>query len=158
MLVNNTYQLSKIKKSLKTIRNAVIRERLIIIKRYYENQSYRKAAKQCGCSHMKVKNWKEIYESEGLPGLNPKPKSGRPPKLGKEQQAKIKRVIIRKANKQGWQTKQIRQYIKEQSGIKYSMRHTIRIAQHWGLSQIKPGPKYAYTNDRENQCFLKENR
>lgn len=156
MKKHNSYQLSKINKSLRKIKDLEIRERLLMLKDYYQINSFRKVAKHHQCSHAKIKYWKDRYEEKGLEGLKTQPKSGCPSKLNKEQITSIKRVIVRKSKQQGWQTKQIREYIREKAGVIYSERHIIRIAQNWGLSQIKLRPQYSYARKQERDDFLKE--
>lgn len=153
---NHNYQLSKINKSLQKVKDHQIRERLLLLKDYYQSHSMRKAAEHHQCSHGKVKYWKDIYEEKGIRGLKTIPSGGAPAKLDKDEQLKIKRVVVRKSNQEGWQTKQIRQYIKQKTGITYSERHTIRIAQKWGLTKKTPRPQYAYAKEQEKEDFLKE--
>lgn len=155
MKKHNSYQLAKISKSLKKVKNSEIRERLLLLKHYYQSISLREAAEHHQCSHGKVKYWKDRYEEQGLRGLQTQDKSGRPRKLNKEQATAIKRVVARQSNQQGWQTKQIKEYIEKKTGVTYSERHTIRIAQSWGLSQKKPRPQYSYAKEQEKQTFLK---
>lgn len=154
---HNSYQLTKINKSLKKVKDPEIRERLLLVKDYYELGSTRKAGKRHQCSHGKVQYWKERYEKRGQRGLETEPKSGRPPKLSKEQETSIKKEVLEKTEQEGgWETRQIRDYIKKKAGVAYSERHTIRIAQKWGLSQKKPRPQYGYAKEKEKEDFLKE--
>jgi len=153
---NKTYQLSKINKSLKKVKDSEIKERLLMIKAYYQQNSFRQAAKQHRCSHMKIKYWKDRYQDKGLRGLYTQPKPGAPRKLKPEQVVEIKREVVKKSTQEGgWQTKQIREYIQQRADVTYSIRHTIRIAQEWGLSKITPRPQYAYAKDQDKQAFLK---
>ncbi len=151
----NTYQLSKINKSLKKVKNPVIRERLLMLKTYYQGNSLRDSGDYHGCSHRKIAYWKDRYESKGLLGLETKPKPGLPPKLDQKKSLEIRREILKKISKEGWETKQIREYIKQRSGVIYSLRHIVRIAQKWGFSQIKPRPQYLYAKKGEKRIFLK---
>jgi transposase len=155
MHMNTNYQLSKIAKSLKTVKDPIIRERLLMVKHAYESDSLRTAAEHVGKSHVTVKYWKDRYEQHGLKGLKPIPKSGRPRKLDPEQEIRLKRVVTRKGNKNGWQVKELREYIKEQADVTYTLRHTTRIMQQWGLSHITPRAQYAHTDIAANQAFLK---
>lgn len=154
--MKNSQKLSKINQSLKKIKNSVIRERLLIVKGYYQGQTMRTAADYHKCSPAKVIYWKERYDKQGLKGLQTKPKAGRPPKLNLNQAKEIKKEIIKQTSKQGgWQTEQIKEYIQEKSGISYSLRHIVRIAQNWGLSKITPRPQYAYAKKKDKEAFLK---
>lgn len=154
--MKNSQKLSKINQSLKRIKNSDIRERLLIIKGYYQGQTVRITAKYHKCSPAKVIYWKERYDKHGLKGLQTKSKSGRPPKLNLDQAKEIKKEIIKQTSDQGgWQTEQIKEYIQKKANITYSLRHIVRIAQNWGLSKITPRPQYAYAKKKDKEFFLK---
>ena len=152
----NKQKLPKINQSLKRVRDPIIRERLLMIKEYYQGQVFNIVAKHHKCCPAKVLYWKNRYDKQGLRGLQTKSKSGRPPKLTKEKAKQIKKEIIKQTSKQGgWQTEQIREYIQKKANVTYNIRHVIRIAQKWGLSKITPRPQYAFAKKKEKQSFLK---
>jgi transposase len=136
--------LSKVRADLKRINDPVIHERLLIVQASCR-ANLREVAQTFGCTHGKVAYWKNRYTVEGIRGLYTKERSGRPSKLQPEQAAKIRRKIRHHNIKQGWTTKHIRETIQQESGVTYSKRQSIRIAQSWGLSKIKPRPRYAYS-------------
>lgn len=155
--MNDDKKLSKINLSLKEIKDPAIREKLLMIKEYYRVKSLRNVAEKHQCSHMKVRYWLNRYQKEEVNGLKIKDRPGAPPKLTSVKARKIKAEIITKTStKGGWQTKQIREYIKEKAGITYSIRQVIRIAQNWGLSKVTPRPQYLYAKKKDKQVFLKE--
>lgn len=148
-------KLDKIKSSLKRITDPVIRERLLMVQATYK-ESLREVAKTFGCTHGKVDYWRKRYGKMGLKGLKTKPRSGRPSLITKKQAKEI-RTIVRKHNiKRGWRTTHIRGAIYENAGVKYSVRQIIRISQSWGLSKIKPRPRYAFSKEEERADFLKK--
>lgn len=154
--MQNIQKLSKINQSLKRVKNAVIRERLLIVKEYYQGQTCRIVANHHKCCPAKIIYWKKRYDEQGLKGLQTKPKAGRPPKLNPEKAKEIKKEIIKQTSAAGgWQTEQIKEYIQEKAGISYSLRHIVRIAQNWGLSKITPRPQYAYAKKKDKEDFLK---
>jgi transposase len=157
--MKDAYQLSKINKSLQRIKEPEIRERLLLLKRYYTGDTLRGVADEHQCTHGKVRYWKVRYQREGLHGLRTKEKSGAPRKLKEEQAKEIKREILQKTRKEGgWSSKQIREYIREASGVTYTIQHTIRIAQEWGLAAITARPHYGYAKEADKRAFLKEKR
>ena len=159
LLMKNSYQLYKINKSLKRIKDSKIRERLLMLKTYYGGASLRVAGDHYVCSYGTIKHWKDRYEAHGLRGVRPRQRSGAPRKLNQEKALEIKREIVQKtAREGGWQAKQIREYIQEKAGVTYSIRHTVRIAQEWGLSHITPRPQYVYAKEADKKAFLKEKR
>ncbi len=147
--------ISQINVSLKTIKDTVIRERLLLV-RASQKQPLREVAKTFSCTHGKVDYWKKRYESLGLRGLQTKSRSGRPKKISQEQEKKIRRKVRKHNPAQGWQTKHIKELIKEETGVKYTERHTLRIAQSWGLSQITPRPRNIRSKREDREEFLKK--
>ena len=148
-------QLSKIKSTLKRITYPVIRERLLMAQSALKNP-LRDAAREFGCAHGKIAYWKNRYLKHGLRGLYTKPRSGRPPKITPEQAKLIRRKVRRHNPKQGWTTKHVRSLIRNETGVTYTSRHILRISQSWGLSQIKPRRRSAYSKQEDREAFIKK--
>lgn len=146
---------SKIKASLKRVSDPVIRERLLMVQSAIK-YPLRDAAREFGCTHGKMAYWKNRYLKHGLNGLHTKPRSGRPSKLKPEQVRLIKRKVRRHNPKQGWTTKHIRTLIHKEAGVAYTSRHILRISQSWGLSQIKPRKRSAYSRQEDRDAFIKK--
>lgn len=149
--------LRKIKSTLSRIKDPIIRERLLMVQEAYQ-KPLRDTATKFGCTHGKVDYWKNRYKKHGLKGLKTKPRSGRPSKISKEAAVKIKRKIRKHNIKKGWRTKHVKETIYKESGVLYSSRQVIRISQSWGLSQIKPRPRYAYSKKDDREEFIKKTK
>ena len=148
-------EIKNINRSLKTIKDSVIRERLLMVRASYK-EPLREVAQTFNCTHGTVGNWKNRYKKEGLRGLYTVPRNGRPKKITKEQETKLKKRIRRHNPKRGWTTKSIREEIKEETGVRYSSRQVIRIAQRWGTSQITPRKRYARSKQEDRDEFIKK--
>jgi len=148
-------EIKKINRSLKTVKDPVIRQRLLIVKASFK-EPLREVAQIFNCTHGTVGNWKNRYKKQGLRGLYTIPRSGRPSKMNKEQATKIKRKVRKHNPSKGWQTKTIRDLIKKEAGVTYSERQVIRISQKWGLSQKVPRQKYAYAKKGDKDEFQKK--
>ena len=149
--------IQRINATLKRIKEPVIRERLLMVKASFKN-SLRDVAYEFGYTHGKVAYWKNRYKKHGLMGLYTKEKSGRPSKLNPAQAAKIRRKVRRHNIKQGWTTKHVREYIKKEGGVTYTERHIQRLSHKWGLTQIKPRKRSAYSKKEDRDAFLKKTR
>ena len=147
---------SKIKSSLQRVKDPVIRERLLMVQVSCK-EPLRDVAKTFGVTHGKVDYWKKRYEGQGLRGLYTKPRTGRPPKIKQEQAVKIRRTVRKHNIVQGWRTQEVRSLILKETNVKYSFRHTIRIVQSWGLSKIKPRPRYAFSKQEDRDAFSRNN-
>ena len=147
--------LSKIKADLKRTKNPIIRERLLMVQESFK-YNLREVAKSFGCVHGKVGYWKNRYKKAGIKGLYTKEKSGRPSKMTPEIALRLKRKVRRHNIKKGWTTKHIREIIKEEAGVKYCKRQVIRISQKWGLAQITPRKRSAYSKKEDREKFQKK--
>lgn len=154
--MNARYQLAKIKRSLKTALDPLIRERLLIVQAAYEYPTLRESAKHCGTSYVSVKHWRDRYEKQGIKGLAPTPITGRPTKLNPTKALVIKQAVVRESATRSWQVKQVREYIQRSGRVTYSLRQTIRIMQSWGLVPLVPRPRYAHSKETDRTAFLKE--
>lgn len=156
--MNARYQLAKIKHSLRTVSNPLIRERLLIVQSAYEYPTLRESAKHCGTSYVSVKHWRDRYQKCGLKGLAPTPITGRPPKLDPTEAKIIKRAVVRQNGKQSWQVRHVQEYIRRSASVTYSLRQTTRIMQSWGLVPLVPRPRYVHSKEADRTAFLKEKR
>ena len=147
----------RINATLKRVTNPVIRERLMMVKASYK-MPLRDVAREFACVHGKVAYWKNRYKKQGLNGLYTKERSGRPSKLKPAQAAKIRRKVRRHNIKQGWTTKHVKEYIKKMGGVTYTERHILRLSHKWGLAQIKPRKRSAYSKKEDRESFLKKTR
>lgn len=150
-------KMRNIRAAIKRVKEPAIKERLLMVQAA-QRQPLREVAKTFRCAHGKVDYWKKRYEKFGLKGLGTKPRSGRPPKITLQQSAEVRRIVKKHNMMQGWRTQNVRSLIVEKAGVKYSFRHTIRIIQSWGLSKIKPRPRYAFSKEDDRDEFLKKTR
>ena len=150
-------QLYKIQSSLKRVKDPEVRERLLMVQAACQ-EPLRNVAKKFGCGHDKINYWKKRYESNGIRGLHKKSRSGRPPKISEEEAAKLRRIVRKHNPMRGWRTQGIRELIVHETGVTYSFRHTIRIAQSWGMSKVKPRPRYAFSKEEDRKAFLKKRK
>jgi len=154
--MSTTRPLSKINRALRRATDSAVRERLLMLKTYYRIGNLRDAADESGCSHGKIKYWKDRYEDDGVRGLRTRIPPGRPTDVAPEKLQEIKRSVIRKSAKEGWSVTHLREYIREESGRLYSIQHSVRIAAAWGLAMITPRPRYAHQAPAvEQNAFLK---
>ena len=148
---------AKVKRNLKSAKDPIVRERLLMVKAAFE-KPLRDAADDFGCTHGKIDFWKKRYEEFGLRGLKTKQRPGRPPKITEDQSVALKQTVSKKDVRQGWRTTRVRELIRKETGVTYTKRHTIRILQKWGLARVTPRPRYAHSNESERRKFLKKTR
>lgn len=146
-----------IRSALQRVKDPIIRERLLMVQAA-QKLPLREAAKTFRCVHSKIDYWKKRYDSHGLIGLQTASRCGRPKKINVEIERKIKRIVSKHNATKGWKTRQVKELIIKESGVTYSFRHTIRILHSWGLSKIKPRPRYAFSKQEDRDAFIKKTK
>ena len=104
--------------------------------------------------------WLDRYNKEGIDGLKDRSKSGRPPEIPEELAIGIRKELLLEA-KQGWTTtKQVREMISMESGVRYyHYIHICRILHKWGFKQKVPRKRHINTASvKEKKDFKKEPR
>jgi transposase len=153
---NNKRQIKNIDRQLGKIKDTTIKNRLMMVKRYYQLKSYRDVGDEFVCDYNKVRNWKLRWEEFGIKGMETKKQTGRPRAVGNEKYQEIKSKFTSKDRNQGWETKQIKEYIRKETGKSYCIRQIQRIVSGWGYSLQKGRPIYAHTNKKNRAEFLKK--
>src|SRR3989339_1896178 len=136
----NKKKIEFLKKSYKKEKDAKVKERMLMIVYVSQKDTLRDVAEKLHCDHKLVLYWKRRYEKEGLEGLKTRPKSGKPRKISRRQEANLKRIFSKENPDKPWTTKRALVLIAEKTGVDYSQRQTTRILNRWnfGLSTGRP--------------------
>lgn len=105
------------------------------------------------CTRFLKEGWNSVYD---------KPRSGKPAHLNKKQKEKLQKAMqgeVTNGNiRRGWQTKDVRIFIKEKFGENYTPQHTRRIMHQLGMSVKVPRPQHQSQNSEEVKRFKKNSR
>jgi len=128
---------------------------LLILKVKNDGMIPARAAKELHRSRTWASDWLKRYQEEGVVGLKDRSKSGRPTEIPKEVAARIRNELL--GSKQGWTTKQVRDIIFREGGVRYHYTHIYRILYKWGFKQKVPRKVHINTaSDKEKDDFKKE--
>jgi transposase len=116
--------------------------------------SLHEVARRMGCNASSVMRWRNTLEKYGEEGLNPKPASGRPPRLNGRQKNRILTILLKGAMANGyqtelWTTARIAEIIQKTFGISYHRDHIGRLMASLGWSYQKP-EKRALQRDEQS--------
>ena len=114
---------------------ALILRKLLFIKSLYAGKSVPQAAEEVGISKVTGYVWLDEWNERGLEGLKPNYGGGRPAELSEEQKEELKAIL---EERDDWTTKEVRELIKEEFGVEYSLRHVSRILRSLGMKYAKP--------------------
>jgi transposase len=116
-------------------------------------------ARELGVSRMAVSQWAQRIESQGMTGLSRRRALGRPAKLDKAKQEKLKQIILCGAQAAGfpterWTLKRIRRVIDEQFGVKYHTGSVARLMNRIGLTPQQPQPRATERDEELIRAWL----
>lgn len=99
--------------------------------------------------------WLDRFSKEGINGLKDRSKGGRPTEIRKDVAVRIRKELLE--NNQGWTTKQVRDIIFKEGGVRYHYTHIYRILHKWGFKQKVPRKVHITTaSNKEKDDFKKE--
>jgi len=111
-----------------------VRERLLMVIWLKEGSSTYEVARLLKCPQSKVMYWKARYIREGIGGLATRPRPGKPRRLAAVDEVRIKAGLQAQRR---WRTRDVAELIQEVSGLRYSMRHVIRLLHSWGFVRVR---------------------
>jgi putative transposase len=153
----NKKEVEFLKKAYKKEKDAKVKERILMIRYNFQGDTLRDAAEKLNCDHKLVLFWKRRYLSDGLEGLKTRPKSGKPRRISRRQEANMKRIIENSPQK-AWTTKRVYGLIFEKTKISYSQRQVTRILNRWNLGLSSGRPMYwQRASEEEIKFFGKKN-
>ncbi len=142
MVTPEMYHVSKkisydeLEKHIKNEKSAKVLKRLLFIKYRYDGNSVDIAAKMVGVTKMVGYIWQNRWNDDGYNGLIPRYHNKGPSKMRDEQRELLKDIL-----KEGeYTTAQVRNIIKEEFGIEYTMKQVWVILKRMGMHHAKPYP------------------
>jgi len=108
-----------------------------------------------------VSRWNKELQQHGVDGLCRKKAPGASPKLAKEQQKTLKKIILQGAAAYGyktdlWTLKRVAEVIKKEFGVSYHFRSLSDVLHRMDLSPQKPARRAAERNQAAVQTWLEE--
>ena len=106
-----------------------------------------------------VSNICRRFLKEGWDSVHDKPREGRPSQLTKAQKEmlmeKMKNEIVEGKIHRGWQTKDVRSFLKDHFNRTFTVQHTRRIMHNLGMSWKVPRPQHKNQNKKDVNTFKK---
>ena len=138
---------------------SIPKERMLMVKHYEKNIPLRKIGEMLDVPHTKVHFWIKRYEQYGMNGLITRKQPGKKPLLSKKNLINIKEFLIENKPKRykgktvGWNSREVKIYIKNKYNIGYSLRHIERILHKLGFSLIVPRPRNIKSSKEQQNNF-----
>ena len=153
-----TFSRHEFAKLYKRESNPKIKERLLLVLKVEgDGMLPAHAADELHRSRPWALYWLDRFSKEGINGLKDRSKSGRPTEISKEVAVRIRKELL--GSKQGWTTKQVRDIIFKEGGVRYHSTHIYRILHKWGFKQKVPRKVHINTaSGKEKEDFKKESR
>ncbi|MBI2672104.1 transposase [Candidatus Woesearchaeota archaeon] len=135
------------------------KERLLIVKNYSKGMSLRKIGDLLDIPYTKAHYWIKRYDKNKEEGLKTRKQKGRESLLNEKSLEEIKLFLINnkpsRYNGQaaGWNSREVKNYIKQKYNISYSLRHIERLLHKLGFSLIVPRPKNVKASKEKQEEF-----
>ena len=128
------------------------KRRLLSIRLLQAGHSYRAVAMQTGASLSSVVRWHQTFRKLGKRGLRPRASPGRPSLLRLRQKERLLRILSEGPMEAGfmtdlWTLKRIRQVIRREFGVRYTISNVWKLMQGLGWSCQKPDKRARERNE-----------
>jgi len=134
------------------------RVRLLAVSLFLECQNRAQVARQLKVAMRSVNNWVTRFLSEGISGLEDKPRRGKKPSLSDKQKLQLARFIAHRAKSEngGRLTgSDVQAYITEHFDVTYHHNHIYRLLKHLGFSWITSRSKHPKQKDGVQDAYKK---
>lgn len=136
-----------------------IPERKLIVKLHRQGKKQVEIAQLVGCAQSVVHRW--VSRNKVKDDFVSRSKSGRPTKLNKSVIAKLRTKLKQKIEQKNAQfgsvtTKEVREFIHQEIGKLYSLRHVERIMHKMGFSLITPRTMHTKHDQNSVDKFREE--
>ena len=125
-----------------------------------QGMSCSEVSRLLGDSLRTVQNWVNRFERRGFAGLREGYRPGRTPKLSEKQLTKIQEALRTSPDEYGlnghlWDGKTLSTYVKQQFGVRVSVRQCQRLFRKLGFRYRKPRPMIANADPELKAAFKK---
>jgi len=119
-------------------RDMCMYKRLLFVYRMYQGRTVEEACEDMCISKQTGYNWLKQWNEDDYEGLKRSFSGGRPPKLSREQRARLRDRLSCKGL---WLTQEVRAFIRHEFRIDYSLRQVARILKGFRMHYAKPYPR-----------------
>ncbi len=128
--------IEELDKRIKTLEtNVKVLKRLYFVKHRYNGKSVIEACDLVGVKKPVGYIWQDRWNKEGYSGLIPRYAGGRPSKLSKKQKERLLELLHQKDN---WTTDEVRNLIKKEFNVEYTLKQIRIILRNYGMIYAKP--------------------
>lgn len=118
-------------------------------------------ARAVGVDRRSVRRWRAAFEERGEEALAAKPASGRPPKLNRQAQARLQRLLVEGARANGfptdlWTCPRVAQLIRRRFRVTYHVDHVCRLLRSFGWTPQKPERRARERDEELIQRWVKK--
>lgn len=117
-------------------------------------------AKRVGVDRRSVRRWSAARRHGGQRALKAKPAPGRPPKLPREDRARLEEILLEGAQAAGypsdlWTCRRVAEVVARRFGVQYHPGHIARLLHGLGWSPQKPQRRAIERDDQRVQAWVK---
>jgi transposase len=146
-------KLKRLKKQTPSTMRAIIRTKALIA--FYKGNQPSLVASCYDVSEKSLKGWIKKFESFGVDSIDDDPRSGRPPKLPKEEGELLKKMI-EEDNQRVWVARHVYQALVRLFGVVYSVKYLPEVLKKLGLSFHKAVHYLARRDSQKRKEWIQE--
>lgn len=137
--------------------------RLLAIANALDGMSRERAAEQAGIDRQSLRDWVARFNAEGMPGLQDRPRSGRPSFLDDGELAVFRAMVLRGPNTErdgvsSWTAKDLCRLVEDRFGVRYQESGMLKLLHSLGLSKQKTRPSHPKADPSAQAAFKKTSK
>jgi transposase len=141
-------------------RDAAASRRMLALALVLEGSSRADAARHAGMDRQTLRDWVHRYNTEGLPGLHDRRRSGRKPRLSPEQEADLVTAVEQgpDPNRDGvvrWRRVDLQALIEARYGVTLHERSVGKVLRRLGFARLSVRPRHPKADAAAQEAFKK---
>ncbi len=158
VIVTRDVSFKELEKRYKAEKSSRVKLRILMVWRVKEGVSTTRLEKELHVHHSTVGAWVKRFNEQGFDGLKDQPKSGRPPKISREE---FQEVLEKNPRDEGypleaWSVRILQVHLTKR-GVNYNRRYIYEKIKKHNFRLIKPRPQH-YKADLEAAKEFKKNK
>ena len=150
----------ELRREARRCRDAAAARRMLALALGLEGCSRAEAARHAGMDRQTRRDWVHRYNTEGLPGLHDRPRSGRKPRLTPEQEAELVTAVERgpDPDRDGvvrWRRIDLKALIEARFAVRLHERSVGKLLRRLGFARLSARPKHPLSDPAAQEAFKK---
>ena len=163
LVIRDDISAEELRRTARLEANGRVACRLLAIANALDGMSRERAAEQAGIDRQSLRDWVVRFNVEGIPGLQDRPRSGRPSFLDDGELAVFRAMVLRgpdveKDGVSSWTAKDLCRLVEARFGVRYQESGMLKLLHSLGLTKQKTRPSHPKADPSAQAAFKKTSR